>query len=615
MKLSKSQLNVVKASSSTRQLVIAGPGTGKTHCLIERLKYLYTKEDLNPATEILVLTFSVAAINEIKNRLDSAVEAGECDDLLLYSNIRTFDSFASHFMLRLDPDIELGGTDYDGRIQMAAEIISENESAKQMLYRYRHVLVDEIQDLVGVRATLTQRILTNIPGGITLFGDPAQGIYDYLMKKDSAEPTSDEFLIWTKRNFDDLIIRNDMALNYRVGSSKDLEQIAIEGRKQLFEMKPLPAFNRLYDLFCGLTELGRLNDPQIPLDYLNSNTAVLCRTNGQVLCLARNLYENGINFCIRRRHEERIIPPWVGRILCGWNGSSIQKSQFLDLYSEKWVSPHLTSDEAWETLKESEGGRIKNSIDIYNLRHALLHETIFIKPLNSEIDAEDIILSTIHRSKGREIDHVIVVIQNALIADEDEARQEARTLYVALTRAKNRIFRMSEKGSRGIIKIESQERWVRAIGKGFTGIEIGLEGDIDPHSFVSMEIHENDIQDIRDNQHDLWTNVRPSMQAELSLYKFDGGLPKYLVKAEIDDNFVIVGATSEKFGRSLKNCIEEIKQRSISKKDFPNKIDHLWVKEVVTEIGDLGHKDVPREFRSTGMWLGIRLEGLGQCHW
>jgi len=49
-------------------LIIAGPGTGKTRVLIEKVAYLIKKEKTDPES-ILVITFTEKAAKELKNRL------------------------------------------------------------------------------------------------------------------------------------------------------------------------------------------------------------------------------------------------------------------------------------------------------------------------------------------------------------------------------------------------------------------------------------------------------------------------------------------------------------------------------------------------------------------
>ena len=48
-------------------MVLAGPGSGKTYVIVQRLKYMITRAHINPAN-ILVITFTKAAALEMQNR-------------------------------------------------------------------------------------------------------------------------------------------------------------------------------------------------------------------------------------------------------------------------------------------------------------------------------------------------------------------------------------------------------------------------------------------------------------------------------------------------------------------------------------------------------------------
>jgi len=612
------QKQIAESAHNTRQLVIAGPGTGKTYCLIERLKYLINKEGLQPGTEILVLSFSVAAIQEVRKRLREAVENRECDEYVQFANIRTFDSFASHFMLRIDPDIVLEGKDYDERIRMATEMIVSDEQARERLGIYKHVLVDEIQDLVGIRARLTQLVLENCLGGFTLLGDPAQAIYDYLVK-DTEGTSSAQFMQWVKGRFGNLHVRDDLKKNHRTATGNGLSRIANEGRDLLLEGNTENAYKHLKGYMSGLENLGSLNEPGIQERYRNPGTAILCRTNGQVLCLARALQERNIGFTIRRGLEERVIPRWVGRVFSGLMSPSVQKAEFTERYAARVGEGGPPTEDAWESLKEAEGGRSRRSIDISVLRHALLFESVLIPPANNNGIDGKVILSSIHRSKGREFGNVIVVMPDNPVVGQEELEGESRVLFVALTRAKEEIFSMSEKGSRGFRLVDSQNRWIRVFPGDygrlkFTGVEIRNASDTDLYSFVSTKVHEG-LGGVKENQEDLWERVQLGMNARLRLENVEGGCPSYLVEVDVDGKGiqVVFGATSKRFGWSLRDCIREIQGGTPSR--YPKSIDGLWVKDICTEVGDLGNDQAPREFRTTGMWLGLRIEGIGKCHW
>ena len=67
-------------------LVLAGPGAGKTFCLIERIRYLVDRRDLDPA-RICALTFTNKAAEEVAARLGR--ELGERADLISRSTIHS----------------------------------------------------------------------------------------------------------------------------------------------------------------------------------------------------------------------------------------------------------------------------------------------------------------------------------------------------------------------------------------------------------------------------------------------------------------------------------------------------------------------------------------------
>jgi DNA helicase II / ATP-dependent DNA helicase PcrA len=54
-------------------LILAAAGTGKTHALVERFAWLV--EQGTPADAILALTFSPAAADELRERLEQRVPA------------------------------------------------------------------------------------------------------------------------------------------------------------------------------------------------------------------------------------------------------------------------------------------------------------------------------------------------------------------------------------------------------------------------------------------------------------------------------------------------------------------------------------------------------------
>ncbi len=95
MKLDDVQLKAVEHNGSPL-LVTAGPGSGKTHVITERIKFL-VKNGLEPS-EILCLTFSEKAASELRGRLEADDEIKEKVDIS-EMQISTYHAFCRNLLL------------------------------------------------------------------------------------------------------------------------------------------------------------------------------------------------------------------------------------------------------------------------------------------------------------------------------------------------------------------------------------------------------------------------------------------------------------------------------------------------------------------------------------
>lgn len=628
MDLTNEQKKVVFARASAQLLVQAGPGTGKTHCLLKRLEFLAEEEELEPGSEILVLSFSVAAVAEVKSRLKDAVEKESITEDLLRTQIRTFDSFASRFIIAVTGRESLAG-DYETRIEKATELIMSNEKAMEELQRYRHVLVDEIQDLVGTRAAMTLQILRQVDCGFTLLGDSAQGIYDFQISDQPDAMTSTEFLNQVREFFPYLDSSIKFQKNYRIRGNPVLEQISEKGRNLILNNKPMAAAY-LFEEYQFLESLGELSNPSVPDNFINNRSCFLCRDNGQVYRLASCLKSMDRPFRIQKRRDEKTVPSWVGWLFLGWSSSEISKREFIPLFEDRLGDESMDSQEMWDLLLQIVRQR-KNSrlLNLNLLRQALKTDAVFPE---AEAPADrDVILSTIHRSKGREFDRVAVVIgdnqgiEEAIDSDEplvdENAEDETRILFVGLTRARNKLYRL-DAGRRNGLRRNEVNRWVETpflYGKygpwqPLKRLEVGLERDIDIHSFVSKKKY-GSVQKIYENQERI-QNLNYGDSVTLRFLTSENRIPIYDIYVGEIDQQRSIGTTDRHFGWALRQSISETISGSEVKK-VPHQITGLWIRDIVTEIGDAGMKEVvPRKFLTSCLWSGVRIMGMGYCeHW
>ena len=146
---------------------------------------------------------------------------------------------------------------YDDRIQLAVRILATDApQAVNILKQFRHVIVDEIQDLVGVRAQLVQQILRTVGDGFSLFGDPAQGIFDYLVKQSDVGPTSIEFLSWVKEIFGGNLVEESLDKNFRIQSSSAAIAFSVRGMITDTQSVGQETYQKLQQMVNSLESIG-----------------------------------------------------------------------------------------------------------------------------------------------------------------------------------------------------------------------------------------------------------------------------------------------------------------------------------------------------------------------
>ena len=91
--LNENQQKVVEYNGNKPLLVEAGPGSGKTRVIIERVKFLINELKVNPSS-LLVITFTRKAANELKDRLSEDIPKNIINEM----QISTIHSFCLDFL-------------------------------------------------------------------------------------------------------------------------------------------------------------------------------------------------------------------------------------------------------------------------------------------------------------------------------------------------------------------------------------------------------------------------------------------------------------------------------------------------------------------------------------
>jgi len=203
-----------------RLIVRAGPGTGKTRVLAERIRTLEAKGE----GPVLGITFTVKAAREIRERLgdvsadvltfhalaakilkDCGVSFHIADEDMIADICAGWDSDGtsgrvSDMMFRMSTNAPLEASDehlldtlrqegyftYEGMIREALSLMSEG----RFVPFWRHVLVDEFQDINPLQYDFLKALCPHATS-LMVIGDPNQAIYGF---RGSTKACFDDFL-------------------------------------------------------------------------------------------------------------------------------------------------------------------------------------------------------------------------------------------------------------------------------------------------------------------------------------------------------------------------------------------------------------------------------------
>ncbi|MFE4230359.1 UvrD-helicase domain-containing protein [Arthrobacter sp. NPDC056886] len=591
IELDESQRAVAEAAPDARMFVTAAAGQGKTEVLLARVKTL-VEDGLNPADEILVLSFSRAAVEAVRKR----ARIHNLDGL----QIRTFDSFASQILI--DMDEETLGDSFDARIRKATKYIAGEETPGRITY-LKHILVDEAQDLVGDRAELVLALFSVIGDdlGFTVLGDPLQGIYDFQLEESTSKLTAADLIGSLISEFG--AEHQTLAKHYRAMTERTRELIsvgeeirslgALEGSVCESAHSLLDDFRKEVSSTSVLSESGALSP------NTGDTTALLCSTNYEVLIASELLWHSGYPHLIRRKAQDMSVAPWVHQVFRDLEDRTYDadqiKSRLLQLFGE-------SAADRWLALKTAEGNfPAYDSLNVPQLSQRLRSRSI---PLTLTVeDFAPLVVSTVHRSKGLEFTNVLYLQPEF---GSPAAEQNAATLrqkYVALSRAREQI--VSTKLPKKFLKHAdgSQGRWLeKAYGKygQYTARMEFLNSDIDdaapycPADGETLAVQENLVLG------DLLGEV---VSGCIESQPEPGEVPRYVLST---NDGRVLGRTSQSFAFALK---KNFGFRGNRGQEWPTAFTGARVTSIECSTGH------PEETKlaglgSSGMWLVPRLTGL-----
>lgn len=413
--LDEDQQRVAQAGAGERLYVVAGPGSGKTETVSARIAHLTQEEELT-GDALLIISFSRAAVEAVQRRQRTTAPHSA-------AWVATLDSLASRLLT--DAGIDVSGLGFDARIRSLLEGLNANEDITDQLRDVEHLIVDEVQDVVGIRADLLAVLLTALPAtsGFTLLGDPLQGIYDFQLVPGSL--TAD-----TLRAKAISLGATEISLHgqYRAKTADATRAMA---SRQESGIGPW-----IHTMETHVNKMPRVKADQVA-DWITATAgsiAVLTQSNAQALVVTRELHSRGIPAELLGPATRRPLAPWIAGDL----GDATGPFDFESFKERMSDTDDETIRDRWLTLRRLTRAKGR-SLDVGAAAKRLAAGVV---PVSLYSERRRVTVSTIHRAKGLEFDRVLLLDPKDWY-DKDDKDAYARSLYVAITRPRHRLFTFS----------------------------------------------------------------------------------------------------------------------------------------------------------------------------
>jgi len=602
------QARIVESDPKRRLYVTAGPGTGKTHTLIEKLKYMIDVQEVDPAS-IMVMSFTRAAVQVVKDRLQAAALGNELEGNWQAIDVTTFDRFCTRMLYWLKSNErkllgrrEISRMDYDYRINTAALIIRENP---ELVSQCMHLIVDETQDLVGSRARLVLALLEHLPQecGITLLGDRCQSVYDYQA---SAASNSEAFYDSLRKvgGFDEVTLEKNYRQNVRLPYS--LTPL----RKSILARDVLAAGERvskiLEDLGEPERELRSLGLAKLT-GKLDGTLGILTRTNAQAISISSLFYKHGVPHTLLRAEREAFWSRIIVDVLFDYSHETIDEDKFIDAAGQKGYS-FEESIRAWIGLTSLRGANAEGMrYRIDNLLQAITEEVVPESLVATKSVQPGITISTIHGSKGREFDHIWLMGSDLDRASRSNVLDEQKVAYVALSRA--RLSTSLQKSEDAGLKIDrigdrcyriNAARGARRMKRRLTHIELINSTDINQCTLLGEPV----LRQLA------VTGALEGIEIRLCLPEGvpESGPVAYDIETE---SGILLGKTTLSFISYYEQYYNEVAGEL---RYFPEAFDELYVDRIISCIGksSLAPKSA-RRYGDYAIWYGFTLGGFAHA--
>ena len=430
--LTERQLEILNDDKSKTIVVAAGPGSGKTMILVRKLASLIQLENVK-AEQLLMLTFSRMAAMEFKIRLQELI-----GQTAHYVEIKTFHSYAFDILGRV------------GSLQQSDEIISQatkllQENEVELSRITKSVLViDEAQDMSKEEYDFICAIRNldqNKEMRIIAVGDDDQNIFSfrgsdsrYLGLFMNEEGSKKYELVDNFRSAARIIDCSNLFVETISGRLKStpINSVTERDGEVWFVLNNSHLERCIVETFMNRKKGG----------FSNGSNAILTTTNEQAFIVHKLLKDYNYKAKLIQAldsvsmYNVEEVRYFLGELGGGavpvvrineWN-KAIEKLREKFSHSNNLENVEYLLSMYQNSLR---GNRLYYS-DIEDYLRQIAFDDIY------EAEDNEVIVSTIHKSKGHEFDNVYMLVSgNSFTGLNDEKR---RSIYVGMTRAKNNLY-------------------------------------------------------------------------------------------------------------------------------------------------------------------------------
>lgn len=428
--LSTEQLEVIKDNKSENILVAAGPGSGKTRVLVHKVASLLLMEDIKPE-QFLMLTFSRPAALEFKTRLRKLVGRMAYD-----VDIFTYHGFAFQLLGRVG-NLELAGN----ILPIATQAIEKREISMERILSKSVMVIDEFQDVNEEQYHFMETIAEKAGNiRVIVVGDDDQNIYEFrgsnvkYLRKFAKRPGAKTYFLTTNyRAKQNLLQLSNRFLNDQIPTDRIMEGIELVAHQKDNGRIKIVRHQHNH-LILPLLEEIRKQSPA-------GTTCVLTHTNEEAVLMATLLQQEG----------------FPARLIVDQDGFSLKNIVAIEWFTGKILGDvkddlGLIPEESWKDrkaflLNKIRGpqlqdiiSRILQDFEATNPKKFKSNWLQYLRECRMEdlyhAERETILVSTMHKAKGKEFDNVFLLLNNYPLLTEEKKR----VLYVAITRAKENLF-------------------------------------------------------------------------------------------------------------------------------------------------------------------------------